>query len=95
MITDEKYNPPLSLIYLPHLDYSLQKYGPDLTKISQELKAIDQVVASLVNYYEARNARIIILSEYGIGPVTHPIHINRILREQDLLAIIQVRKIDQ
>lgn len=87
MITDEKYNPTLSLIYLPHLDYCLQKYGPDLTKISQELKAIDQVVASLVNYYEARNARIIILSEYGIGPVTHPIHINRILREQDLLAI--------
>jgi predicted AlkP superfamily pyrophosphatase or phosphodiesterase len=40
-----------------------------------------------VNYYEKKNARIIILSEYGIAPVSHPIHINRLLREHDLLAI--------
>jgi predicted AlkP superfamily pyrophosphatase or phosphodiesterase len=87
IITDEKYNPTLSLIYLPHLDYCLQKFGPDFSKISKELNEIDQVIASLVNYYEKKNARIIILSEYGIAPVTHPIHINRLLREQDLLAI--------
>ena len=87
IITDEKYNPTLSLIYLPHLDYCLQKFGPDFSKISKELDEIDQVIASLVNYYEKKNTRIIILSEYGIAPVSHPIHINRLLREQDLLAI--------
>jgi predicted AlkP superfamily pyrophosphatase or phosphodiesterase len=87
MLTDEKYNPTLSLIYLPHLDYCLQKFGPDFSKISKELNEIDQVVASLVNYYEKKNAHIIILSEYGIAPVSHPIHINRLLRRQDLLAI--------
>jgi predicted AlkP superfamily pyrophosphatase or phosphodiesterase len=87
IITDEKYNSTLSLIYLPHLDYCLQKFGPDFSKISKELNEIDQVIASLVNYYEKKNARIIILSEYGIAPVSHPIHINRLLREHDLLAI--------
>jgi predicted AlkP superfamily pyrophosphatase or phosphodiesterase len=87
MLTDEKYNPTLSLIYLPHLDYCLQKFGPDFSKISKELKEIDQVIACLVNYYEKKNTQIIILSEYGIAPVSHPIHINRLLREQDLLAI--------
>jgi predicted AlkP superfamily pyrophosphatase or phosphodiesterase len=87
IITDEKYNPTLSLIYLPHLDYCLQKFGPDFSKISKELNEIDRVIASLVNYYEKKNARIIILSEYVIAPVSHPIHINRLLREHDLLAI--------
>ena len=75
MITDNKYDPTLSLIYLPHLDYCLQKFGPDFSKISKELNEIDQVVASLVNHFENKNARIIILSEYGIAPVNHPIHI--------------------
>jgi len=87
MLTDEKYNPTLSLIYLPHLDYCLQKFGPDFSKISKELNEIDHVIASLVNYYEKKNARIIILSEYGIAPVNHPIHINRLFREQDLLSV--------
>ena len=87
MIVDEKYNPTLSLIYLPHLDYCLQKFGPDFSKISKELIEIDQVIASLVEHFERKNARIIILSEYGIAPVNHPIHINRLLREQDMLAI--------
>jgi predicted AlkP superfamily pyrophosphatase or phosphodiesterase len=94
MLTDEKYDPTLSLIYLPHLDYCLQKFGPDFSKISKELNEIDEVVASLVNYYEKKNARIIILSEYGIAPVNHPIHINRLLREQGLLAIREERGLE-
>jgi predicted AlkP superfamily pyrophosphatase or phosphodiesterase len=87
ILTDEWHNPTLSLIYLPHLDYCLQKFGPDLTKISKELHEIDAVLAQLVNYYEKKNAQIIILSEYGIAPVNKPIHLNRLLRENGLLQI--------
>ena len=94
MIVDEKYNPTLSLIYLPHLDYCLQKFGPDFSKISKELTEIDKVIASLVDYFEKKNARIVLLSEYGIAPVNHPIHINRLLREQDMLAIRVERGLD-
>ncbi len=94
MLVDEKYNPTLSLIYLPHLDYCLQKFGPDFSKISKDLIEIDQVIASLVDHFEKKNARIIILSEYGIAPVSHPIHINRLLREQDLLAIRVERNLE-
>ena len=83
IITDNKYDPTLSLIYLPHLDYCLQKFGPDFSKISKELNEIDQVVASLVNHFENKNARIIILSEYGIAPVNQPIHINRFFVKKD------------
>jgi predicted AlkP superfamily pyrophosphatase or phosphodiesterase len=84
---DRKNAPTLTLIYLPHLDYCLQKFGPDFSKISKELNEIDQVVADLVKYYESKNTRIILLSEYGINPVHRPVHINRILREEGLISV--------
>ncbi len=87
MYTDGLYDPTLSLIYLPHLDYCLQKFGPDAVDIVPELKKIDGVVKDLVTYYERKGARIILLSEYGIAPVSTPIHLNRLLREQGMLGI--------
>ena len=84
---DQKYDPTLTLIYLPHLDYCLQKFGPDFQKIGKELGEIDRIVKQLAEYYEQKGARIILLSEYGINPVSRPIHINRMLREQGWLAV--------
>ena len=87
MQTDELYDPTLTLIYLPHLDYCLQKFGSDFSKISTELNEIDRVVEQLVTFYESKHANVILLSEYGIAPVHTPIHINRILRSEGLLQI--------
>jgi predicted AlkP superfamily pyrophosphatase or phosphodiesterase len=85
--TDKKYDPTLTLIYLPHLDYCLQKFGQDFSKIKTELGEIDKVVEQLVSHYSSRNARIILLSEYGITDVSNPIAINRVLRDHGLLQI--------
>jgi len=87
IITDEQYDPTLTLIYLPHLDYCLQKFGHDFSKIGKELTEVDQVVEGLVRHYEKQGANIIILSEYGIVPVRQPIHLNRLFRENNLLQI--------
>lgn len=87
IITDKKYDPTLTLIYLPHLDYCLQKFGQDFSKIASDLREIDRVVEQLVNHYSSRQAQIILLSEYGITNVSNPISINRILREHGLLGI--------
>ncbi|GAC1525193.1 MAG: alkaline phosphatase family protein [Sediminibacterium sp.] len=87
IFTDKKYHPALTLIYLPHLDYCLQKHGQDLPKISSDLKEIDKVVAQLVHYYSGEGARVILLSEYGINDVSNPIHLNRILRDHGMLGI--------
>ena len=86
VFTDKKYDPTLTLIYLPHLDYCLQKYGQDPGSIKKELAEIDRVVEQLVNHY-SKNARIILLSEYGITDVENPVSLNRILREQGLLQV--------
>lgn len=87
LITDELYNPTLTLIYLPHLDYNLQRYGHDFDKITKDLSEIDNVVKQLVSYYEKQQCNIILLSEYGITNVSRPIHLNRVLRKEGFLTI--------
>lgn len=83
----EKHHPSLNLVYLPHLDYGLQKYGPNAPEMAAELQQIDEVVGSLVDFYERRDVRVMIVSEYGISPVNQPVHLNRILRQAGYLSI--------
>ncbi|HZH95454.1 MAG TPA: nucleotide pyrophosphatase/phosphodiesterase family protein, partial [Flavisolibacter sp.] len=85
--TDKKYDPTLTLIYLPHLDYCLQKWGADIEKVAKDLAEIDAVIKDLVTYYASRKAGVILLSEYGITSVDQPVFINRLLRQNNLLAI--------
>ncbi len=84
---DRKHNPTLTLIYLPHLDYELQRVGPDLSKVGKDLAEVDAVVGTLLDHYEKTGARVIVLSEYGITRVSKPVHLNRVLREAGLIAI--------
>lgn len=86
-LVDARHDPTLSLVYLPHLDYNLQRLGPDDPAIDRDLDEIDTVCADLVAFYEQRGARVIVLSEYGIAAVNHPVHINRVLRAHGLLAV--------
>ena len=79
--------PTLTLIYLPHLDYGLQRVGPDDPSITSDLRAVDNFCGELIANAERDGARIIVLSEYGITAVNRPIHINRALRGAGLLAI--------
>jgi predicted AlkP superfamily pyrophosphatase or phosphodiesterase len=80
-------NPTLTLVYLPHLDYDLQRYGPHHSRCSKSLREIDDVASSLIRDAERDGARVIVLSEYGITPVSVPIHINRALRAAGLLEV--------
>ncbi|NNF19832.1 MAG: alkaline phosphatase family protein [Flavobacteriaceae bacterium] len=84
---DKKYDPTLTLVYLPHLDYNLQRHGLNFDKIGTDLEEIDAVVGDLIRHYEQQGTEIILLSEYGITNVHRPVHINRVLRSMDLLGI--------
>jgi predicted AlkP superfamily pyrophosphatase or phosphodiesterase len=84
--TENKYQPTLSLIYLPHLDYNLQRLGPAHPEIQNDYARIDAIVGDLITFFESRSVQVIILSEYGISSVSEPIHLNRLFREQGWLA---------
>jgi predicted AlkP superfamily pyrophosphatase or phosphodiesterase len=84
---EEKHWPTLSLVYLPHLDYNLQRVGLQMDLIRDDLKQIDDVVGDLISFYEHRQIKVVILSEYGITDVDHPVHLNRVFREKGWLSI--------
>ncbi|RFC45269.1 MAG: putative pyrophosphatase or phosphodiesterase, AlkP superfamily [Verrucomicrobia bacterium] len=84
---EEHYAPDLNLVYLPHLDYNLQKLGPRHSAIDADLTAIDEVTGELIDALEARGVEVLLLSEYGITPVDRPIHLNRLFRKQGWLEI--------
>ncbi|MEM8779872.1 MAG: nucleotide pyrophosphatase/phosphodiesterase family protein, partial [Cyanobacteria bacterium P01_G01_bin.49] len=86
-IVEEKSNPTLTLIYLPHLDYNLQRLGIDESAIAQDLSEIDKICGDLISFYEEHGAQVIVLSEYGITPVNQAVSLNRVLREAGYLAI--------
>jgi predicted AlkP superfamily pyrophosphatase or phosphodiesterase len=74
-------------VYLPHLDYDLQRFGPDDPRIPKALREIDDVAGDLIDHVTRAGARVIVLSEYAIEPVSRPIHLNRALREANLLRV--------
>lgn len=80
-------DPTLTLVYLPHLDYGLQRLGPEHPEIAKDLSEIDAVAGDLIEAARAQGRRVIVLSEYGIVPVCRPVHVNRALREAGLLAV--------
>jgi predicted AlkP superfamily pyrophosphatase or phosphodiesterase len=83
----EAQKPTLTLVYLPHLDYNLQRLGPDHPDLARDLTAVDAVAGSLVEKAERAGAAVIVLSEYGITPVSGAVDINRVLRRAGLLTV--------
>ena len=79
--------PTLALVYLPHLDYVLQREGPGGPSVPAALREIDGLCGDLIELCGKDGARVIALSEYGIAPVTDAVHPNRVLRDAKLLAI--------
>jgi predicted AlkP superfamily pyrophosphatase or phosphodiesterase len=79
--------PDLMLVYLPHLDYDLQRHGGRGPHAVAAAAQIDTVAGDLIDHVRAAGATVIVLSEYGITDVRHPVHVNRRLREAGLLDI--------
>ncbi len=79
--------PTLTLIYLPHLDYVLQRNGPGAPQVARDLRAVDALCGEIIDDARRDGARVIVLSEYGITAVSRPIDINRALRRAGLIAV--------
>jgi predicted AlkP superfamily pyrophosphatase or phosphodiesterase len=83
----EQHRPTLTLVYLPHLDYDLQRLGPAHPAVPRQVAAIDAVCGELIEAARRLDADVVVLSEYGITAVDRPVHVNRALRRAGLLAV--------
>lgn len=84
---ERKHAPTLNLIYLPHLDYNLQRLGPDHPTIASDLQRIDAIVGDLIDFFAKQSVQVVVLSEYGISAVDTPVHLNRLFRSCGWLTI--------
>lgn len=76
--------PDLTLVYLPHLDYDFQRFGP---VHPERVAEVDRCAGLVFDAAREIGAEIVVLSEYGIVPVSKPVLINRALREAGWLAV--------
>ena len=83
----ERSAPTLTLVYLPHLDYDLQRFGPNDPRIARSLTELDAVCSELLDFAKQQGLRVVVLSEYGITEVSGAIHVNRALREAGLVQV--------
>ena len=72
--------PSLTLVYLPHLDYGLQRLGPNDPRIAEDIRLVDAEAGKCIAAAREIDAEIMVVSEYAITPVSKPVHINRVLR---------------
>jgi predicted AlkP superfamily pyrophosphatase or phosphodiesterase len=77
----------LTLVYVPHLDYDLQRFGPDSPEAARAAAEIDGALAPLLDDAEQAGVTIVLLSEYAIAPANRPVDVNRALRRAGLLHV--------
>jgi predicted AlkP superfamily pyrophosphatase or phosphodiesterase len=83
----ERKDPTLTLCYLPHLDYDLQRFGPDSKEAVEAAIEIDAVAGDLIDFARSRGTDVIVLSEYGITQASRPVDVNRELRRYGYLQV--------
>ncbi|MEX1024512.1 MAG: nucleotide pyrophosphatase/phosphodiesterase family protein [Planctomycetota bacterium] len=83
----ERERPTLTMVYLPHLDYDHQRFGPDDPRSKRAVVELDRLIGELVAGADAVGAETVVVSEYGIEAASQPVHINRALREAGLLGV--------
>jgi hypothetical protein len=87
----KQFRPNFFYIYVPHLDYAAQKFGPDSEQALASVRELDDVLGRLINGIGetagAAQTLWLVASEYAIVPVNHVSFPNRILRDAGLLAV--------
>jgi predicted AlkP superfamily pyrophosphatase or phosphodiesterase len=84
-----EHSPQLEWVYIPHLDYDMQRFGPDSPQAGQAVRdaatALEPLVAAVLDH----GGKIILLSEYALSRVEESVQPNRILRDAGLLMTRQ------
>ena len=85
ILRDER--PDLTLVYLPHLDYDPQRFGPSGSDLPRLVRELDEACGPLLDQAKASGARVWVVSEYGHCDVDRVVQPNRVLRKAGLLTV--------
>jgi len=82
-------NPTLTFCYLPHLDYNLQRLGPDPgdRRLAKDLEEVDALCGELIEAALRTGRDVIVVSEYGMMRASDAVHINRALRQAGFIVV--------
>src|SRR5262249_44241215 len=61
----DAHRPELLLVYLPHLDYDLQRHGPSGPEARRAAGELDAVAGALIDHLRDAGATVVVVSEYG------------------------------
>ena len=86
--------PVMTWMYLPHLDYNSQRFGPGSAQALADVKQVDGLVGELTEGVAklpwGRDVTWVVVSEYALQPVSGTVMINKILREQGFLSVREI-----
>ena len=83
----DRERPELTLVYLPHLDYDPQRFGPGGCDMARLVGELDAACAPLLDIARSAGARVWVVSEYGHCDVNRAVLLNRVLREAGMLSV--------
>ncbi|MFW6367267.1 MAG: alkaline phosphatase family protein [bacterium] len=79
--------PDVLFSYLPHLDYALQKHGPDHPRSAQSLNELLGVLAPLVDAAREQGREVVLYGDYAVGAAKQVLQPNLVLRQNGLMAV--------
>lgn len=83
--------PDLLYVYLPHLDYALQRHGPDSKKSRRVFIEISSIISELLKAAKKKDYRVILFGDYAVTFANNVVFPNRILRKAGLLKTRNIK----
>ncbi len=81
----------LVLCYLPHLDYDLQRFGPESPQAAKAFQKLEAILSGLLASAKANGFSTMLLGDYEIESVSKAAFPNRALREAGLFRTRTVK----
>ncbi len=83
--------PSFLFAYVPHCDYSFQKYGPGSPRAARALKELEAIVTRIAEQARQAGYRVVVFGDYAITPAKEVIYPNRLLLERGFMSVRDVR----
>jgi predicted AlkP superfamily pyrophosphatase or phosphodiesterase len=94
--TLDNERPNFLFVYIPHVDYSAQRFGKGAVQVRDDLKKADEIVGRLVQKTTdlgiQDETQFVIISEYAFNDVKGAVPLNLVLRDAGLLSIRTIQE---